>query len=151
MVRFLKKLDEDRLKSFALMFMEDCYQICNISNYESQVDAARAKFNLTTREFRHQYPWLSHNLLKQDTFSKINDPERTIIYGIRHDLDLQPAVAIVANFEGEAVKLDLAEILKIDLTEWKIAIATPNLEATDLSNVTLSNSQGLLLVKSDIK
>ena len=151
MVRFLKKLDEDRLKSFALMFMEDCYQICNISNYESQVDAARAKFNLTTREFRHQYPWLSHNLLKQDTFGKINDPERTIIYGIRHDLDLQPAVAIVANFEGEAVKLDLAEILKIDLTEWKIAIATPNLEATDLSNVTLSNSQGLLLVKSDIK
>jgi len=148
MVRFLKKLDEERLKSFALMFMEDCYHICNISNCESQVDSSRAKFNLTTREFRHQYPWLSHNLVEEDTFDKMDDAERTIVYGIRHDRDLQPAIAMISNFEGEAIKLDLAEILEIDLTEWEIAIATPNLEVTDLSDVTLSNSQGLLLTRS---
>jgi Hypothetical glycoside hydrolase 5 len=148
MVRFLKKLDEDRLKSFALMFMEDCYHICNIAHYEFQVSSLRAKFNLTTREFRHQHPWLAQNLVGQDTFAKItNETERTIVYGIRHDLEQQPAVAIVANFEGEAVKLDIAKVLNIDLAEWKLEIATPDLEVKDLSNITLSNSQGLLLTR----
>ena len=146
MVRFLKKLDEDRLKRFALMFMEDCYQVCNISNYQSQVNPARAKFNLTTREFRHQHSWLAHNLTELDTFDKLEEAEKTIIYGVRHDLNGKPAVAIIANFEGEATKLDLAEILKIDLAKWQIAIATPDLAVEDLSDVTLSNSQGLLLI-----
>ena len=148
MVRFLKKLDEDRLKRFSLMFMEDCYQVCNVANYQSLVDSARAKFNLTTREFRHQHPWLSNNLTKEDAFDKLNETDKTIVYGMRHDLDSKPAVAIIANFEGEAIKLDIAKILEIDLAEWKIEIATPNLKVEKLDNVTLSNSQGLLLVKS---
>ncbi len=147
MVRFLKKLDEDRLKRFSLMFMEDCYQVCNVANYESQVNSSRAKFNLTTREFRHQYPWLAHNLIEQDSFDKFTEAESTIIYGVRHDFNDKPAVAIVGNFEGEATKLNIAEMLKIDLAEWKIAIATPDLEVEDLSSdITLSNSQGLLLI-----
>jgi len=148
MVRFLKKLDENRLKSFALMFMEDCYQVCNVAHYKSQVNSSRAEFNLVAREFRRQNSWLAKNLLEQDTFDKISEEERTIVYGVRHDLDQQPAVAIVANFEGEAYKIDIAKVLKIDLSEWKIAIATPNLEIEDLSDVTLSNSQGLLLIRA---
>ena len=68
MVRFLKKLDEDRLKRFALMFMEDCYQVCNVDNYMSKVNSGRAAFNLSTREFRNQHPWLAKNLLENDTF-----------------------------------------------------------------------------------
>ena len=146
MVRYLKKLDEDRLKRFALMFMEDCYQVCNVANYESQVNADRAKFNLTAREFRHQHPWLANNLAEKDSFDKVSDSERTIIHGMRHDSHGNPAVAIIANFEGEVAKVDIAEILKIDLEKWKIAIATPNLEVEDLSDVSLSNSQGLLLI-----
>lgn len=145
MVRFLKKLDEDRLKSFALMFMEDCYQVCNVSNYESQVDSLRAEFNLSTREFRHQNPWLSQNILEKDSFDKLGKGEKTIVYGIRHDLTQEKAVAIVANFEGEMTKLDLGEILKIDLAKWQIAIATPDLNTEDLANLNLDNGQGLLL------
>ena len=145
MVRFLKKLDEDRLKSFALMFMEDCYQVCNVANYESAVDPVRAKFNLTTREFRHNNQWLATNLGETDHFDKTSQNDSTIIHGVRHQPDGEAKVAIVANFEGEAVKLDLAEILQIDLAKWQVAIATPNLVIDDLSNITLSNSQGLLL------
>ena len=148
MVRFLKKLDEERLKRFALMFMEDCYQVCNVGNYEYRVDSSRAKFNLTTRELRHQYSWLANNLVKQDTFGKLSQDERTIIYGIRHNPEGEPAVAIVANFEGDAIKLDVAEILKIDLSEWKIAIATPNLEVTDLTELNLGNAEGILLTRA---
>ena len=147
MVRFLKKLDEDRLKGFALMFMEDCYQVCNVSNYQSKVDRDRAKFNLTTREFRHQHPWLARNITENDTFEKIVEGERTIVYGLRHNLDQQPEVAIIANFEGDAMKLNVAETLKIDLADWQVAIATPNLPTDDLHNLNLSNSQGLLLTR----
>ena len=147
MVRFLKKLDEDRLKSFALMFMEDCYQVCNVTNYENRVDSARAKFNLMTREFRHQHPWLANNLLEQDSFDKITEEERTIVYGMRHDLDLQPSVAILANFEGETIKLDAAEVLNIDPQEWQVAIANPELNLENFPKVHLSNSQGILLTR----
>ncbi len=147
MVRFLKKLDEERLKSFALMFMEDCYQVCNVCNYDSQVDSLKAKFNLSTREFRHQHPWLAQNILPEDSFDKLSESERTIVYGIRHNSQPETAVAIVANFEGDPIKLDVAEILNIDLEEWEIAIATPNLEVSDLTKLNLGNSQGLLLTR----
>ena len=149
MVRFLKKLDEDRLKRFAVMFMEDCYQICNISYYESQVDPLRAKFNLTTREFRHRHSWLADNILAQDTFDKLEGEERTVIYGVRHNPQGEQSVAIVANFEGDTIELDVGEILKIDVAQWKVAIATPDLEVTDLTKLTLNNSQGILLTRLD--
>ena len=146
MLRFLKKLDEDRLKSFALEFMEDCYTVCNVSHYEP-VDSSRTEFNLATREFRHQHPWLANNLLKNDTFGKISEDERTIIYGVRHNSEDEPAVAIVANFEGDAIALDVGEILNIDVAEWKIALTTPNLEVSDLKQLNLKNSQGILLTR----
>ena len=147
MVRFLKKLDEDRLKSFALMFMEDCYQVCNVGNYESRVDSLRAKFNLTTREFRHQHPWLAKNMLPEvDTFENITQGDSTIVYGIRHNSEKEPLVAIIANFEGDKVELNVADILKIDLAAWEVAIATPDLDVSDLTALNLSNGQGLLLV-----
>ena len=149
MVRFLKKLDEDRLKSFALMFMEDCYQVCNVSNYGHKINASRARFNLNTREFRHQHSWLAHNLLENDTFDKISDRDRTIVYGIRHNPESEAAVAIIANFEGDAIELDVSEILNIDLADWQIALATPQLEVTDLTKLKLGNSQGILMTPSN--
>ena len=145
MLRFLKKLDEDRLKSFALDFMEDCYTICNVSNYEP-VDSSRTTFNLATREFRHQHPWLANNLSENDTFDKISEDERTIIYGVRHNPDGE-AVAIIANFEGDAIALDAGEILKIDVAEWEVALTTPDLEVSDLKQLNLKNSQGVLLTR----
>ena len=149
MVRFLKKLDEDRLKRFALMFMEDCYQICNVDNYKSSVDSARAAFNLSTREFRHQHPWLANNLLKNDTFDRLDKEDRTIIYGLRHDLKSEPSVAIIANFEGDTIELDVSKMLGIDPNEWQITIATPGLEAKDLTKLNLYNAEGILLTRSD--
>ena len=147
MVRFLKKLDEDRLKRFALMFMEDCYQVCNVSNYRSKVDSNRAKFNLSSREFRLQHPWLSNNLLKEDTFNRTIENETILVHGVRH-FKSKPTVAMVANFEGDVVRVNVSEILKLDLTEWKIAIATPDLETDDLTKLNLGNSEGILLTRS---
>ena len=147
MVRYLKKLDEDRLKRFALMFMEDCYQVCNVSNYEARIDRARAAFNLSTREFRLANPWLAHNMQPQDKFDKMSEGEKTIVYGLRHNLNSEPAVALLANFEGDTTKLDTAKILGINPEEWEIALADPNLEVTDLKEIALGNGQGILLTR----
>ncbi|BAZ44731.1 hypothetical protein NIES4102_17480 [Chondrocystis sp. NIES-4102] len=148
MIRFLHKLDEDRLKSFALTFMEDCYQICNVSHYQSQVNPKVAEFNLSTREFRHQHSWIGNNMLSEDTFSRIDEEDKTIVYGIRHNRQENKEIAIVANLEGEATSLNIADLLEIDLSNWNVAIATPNLQVDDLTNLTLGNSQGILLVKN---
>ena len=152
MVRFLKKLDEDRLKRFALMFMEDCYQVCNVQNYSMTVDEARAKFNLTTREFRRQHAWLANNIAKKDTFAQLSQDETsgaTIVQGIRHHDKSKTKVAIVANFEGDTVEINVSDVLKIDLAEWEIAITTPNLQVTNLTSLNLGNSQGILLTCSE--
>lgn len=152
MVRFLKKLDVDRLKHFALVFMEDCYQLCNVSHYQSHLDSVKTEYNLSLRQFRCQRPWLSRNMLKtKDVFDKIGDNERTVIYGIRHNSRKKEAVAMVANFEGEPITLDVAKILNLDLEEWQIAIATPDLVTEDLKALTLKNSQGLLLTTKSPK
>ena len=148
MVRFLKKLDEDRLKRFALMFMEDCYQVCNVDNYKSQADKSRAEFNLVTREFRLQTPWLADNLSEKDTFERLIENETTIVHGLRrHDSD-QSGVAFIANFEGDRLEVDISEILKINLDEWEMAIATPGLETDDLTKLKLGNGEGVLLVSA---
>ena len=148
MVRFLKKLDEDRLKRFALMFMEDCYQVCNVDNYKSQVNKVRAEFNLATREFRLQNPWLADNLSEKDTFDRLIENEITIVHGLRHHDSDKSGVAFIANFEGDEVEVDVSEILKINLDEWEMAIATPGLETDDLTKLKLGNGEGVLLTVS---
>ncbi len=152
MMRFLKKLDEDRLKSFALMFMEDCYQVCNVSLYHGRLDPAQTQFNLSLRQFRHQHSWLAQNMLEADTFDKLSEGGRTIVYGLRHNpQNPEEEIAMVANFEGESITLDVKDLLKIDPQDWKIALTSPGLEADlqieDLSALSLNNSEAVLLKK----
>ena len=150
MVRFLKKLDEDRLKTFALMFMEDCYQVCNVSLYHARLEPSQTQFNLSLRQFRHQHPWLAQNMLETDTFDKLSEEERIIVYGLRHNpQNPEEQIAMVANFEGEPITLNIKDLLPINPQEWEIAIACPglavDLKLEDLDALTLSNSQGILL------
>ena len=84
-------------------------------------------------------------MLPTDIFEKTIVGETTIVYGIR--TNSQQDLAFVANFEGDAVKLDLAEILNIEPAEWELALATPNLEVADLADLKLANSQGILLTR----
>ena len=147
MVRFLKKLDEDRLKNFALMFMEDCFHVCNVTYYESNLNKERTQFNLALRDFRRHHPWLAANLTKGDRFDKISEGDRTIFYGVRSNPDNnQETIAMVSHLEGEPITLNLQELLPLDpINNLQVAVASPGLVVNDLSSVTLKNSDGLLL------
>lgn len=148
MVRFLKKLDTDRLKNFAIMFMEDCYQVCNVSHYTNKLDPVQTQFNLSLREFRRNHPWLAENMQPNDLFERINEPEQSVFYGVRYSGDQSEGVALVAHLEGEPIKLDVFELLQLDKTKWQVAIATPNLKIDELKNQTFTHSQALLLKMS---
>ena len=145
MVRFLKKLDLDRLKNFALMFMEDCYQLCNISYYTADLDPKQTEFNLALRQFRHQHPWLAANITEGDHFDRITEGNRTIFYGVRYAPDSKEGVAMISHLEGSAMTINLADLLGLDLENWQIAIASPGLAIDNLQSFNLDQTQALLL------
>lgn len=152
-VRFLKKLDEERLKTFALMFMEDCFDICNISYYEKDIDLSHTEFNLSLRDFRRNHRWLRKNLTQTDRFNRISNEEHTVFYGVRTNPDnSQEQIAMVSHMEGEPIIATLGDWLQLDLDEWEVAIASPGLnqgqKLKDLSHFELNHSQGLLLRKN---
>ena len=145
MVRFLKKLDLDRLKNFALMFMEDCYQICNVSYYTAELDPKQTEFNLALRQFRHQHPWLAANITEGDRFDRITEGNRTIFYGVRYAPDSKEGVAMISHLEGSAMTINLEDLLGLDLENWQIAIASPGLAIDNLQSFNLDQTQALLL------
>jgi hypothetical protein len=150
MVEFLKKLDTNKLKQWALMFMEDCYEVCNVSHYFAHVNPSQTKYNLSLRNFRHNHQWLNLNLQGTDRFNKIHAEETTIFYGLRtNPAHPQEKIAMVIHLEGEPLEINLLDWLQLDLEDWEIAITTPNLseveDLTKLNNFSLSQSQGLLL------
>jgi hypothetical protein len=152
MVAFLRELDIPKLKEFALKFMEDCYEICNVSRYEDTLNPEQTQFNLKLRRFRHAHRWLHRNLNGTDRFNKVSDNQRTIFYGVRsHPGESDKQVAMVAHMGGEPTTVTLGDWLQLDLSKWQVAIASPGLDSNralaDLSCFELRDSQALLLEK----
>ncbi|WP_443029201.1 glucosylglycerol hydrolase [Spirulina sp. CS-785/01] len=146
MLRFLSKLDLDRLKAFARLFMEDCFDVCNVSHYGKDLNPVQVKYNLNLRRFRHKHYWLHHNLSGIDRFNKISDEKKTIFYGVRSNPeDDAERIAMVTHMGGDPATINLGEWLQLDLSEWQVAIASPGVEIDNLEEFQLTDSQGVLL------
>lgn len=149
MVRFLKKLDEAQLKKFALAYMEDCFDACNVGHYIEGVQEVRSQFNHQLRQFRHQHPWLAQNLIGTDRFDKYSEGDRTVFYGVRSNPnDGSEGIAMVAHMGGDPLTVELREWLGIDLKQWKVAVASPGLDRDgnldDPNRFELKDSEGVL-------
>jgi hypothetical protein len=83
---FLATLDVPKLKAFAMAFMEDGHDICNVANYAKDCLPLTTHFGLTLREFRLNRQWLRENLTGRDRFNRISDDERTISMAIASNL-----------------------------------------------------------------
>jgi hypothetical protein len=154
---FLDHVDVQALKNFAMCFMEDAHDLCNIRHYMDTVDPVSTHFGLQVRRYRQDNPWLAQNLGGSDRFNRISDKRRTLFYGLRTQPDVEDEneakqVALVTHMGGKPTDITLGDWLQLDLSEWRIALATPGLEIDDsdpdeLRLFELHDSQGVLLEK----
>jgi hypothetical protein len=151
--RFLATLDVPKLKTFAMAFMEDGHDMCNVSRYADRCMPATTHFGLVLREFRRQHPWIRENLTGRDRFNRISDDERIIFYGYRvepHPLDdRQPQeIVMVAHMGGKPMTVNLGDWLQLDMDEWQVAVTSPGIKPQrDLKNLRafeLKDGEGLL-------
>ncbi|MFH7244391.1 MAG: glucosylglycerol hydrolase [Spirulina sp.] len=143
---FLMNLDVPRLKQFAMAFMEDGHDSCNVVHSADQVDPERAVFALALRQFRQERPWLRQNLSGSDRFNRISEPTHTLFYGHRTQPTGEDAVVMITHMGGDPVTVTLGDWLQLDLSEWQVALATPGLVPDSLQQFEIQDGQGLLLI-----
>ncbi|MEL6260674.1 MAG: glucosylglycerol hydrolase [Cyanobacteria bacterium J06626_6] len=146
---FLATLDVPKLKAFAMAFMEDGHELCKVSHYYDEIDPTIAAFNLALRRYRRQHAWLQHNISGRDRFNRISDNQRTVFYGLRTCPDNERIqIAMATHMGGNPCTVTLGKWLQLDMSQWRLAIATPGIpEDTlqDLSAFELQDGQGVLL------
>ena len=144
------------LKEFAKAYMEDCHDLCKVTHFAAKLDPRHTYFNLSVRRYRHAHPWLRNNLTELDYFERLNNDQTTIFYGLRTHSDdsinnFPEQVAIIAHMGGKSVQINIGDLLELDLTQWRIAIATSGLKFSNklskFQDLELRDGQGLLLEK----
>ncbi|ESA32829.1 hypothetical protein N836_02110 [Leptolyngbya sp. Heron Island J] len=139
------------LRTFAKAYMEDCHDLCRVDRYIANLDPQQTRFNLALRLYRQAHPWLNNNLNSEDRFERISDDEKTIFYGMRSEPaeteDKTPKrLVLVTHMGGAATNVTLADWLPLDdISQWRIALASPGLAVENLGSFKLKDSQGLLL------
>jgi len=150
---FLATLDVPKLKAFAMAFMEDGHDMCNVSRYGEEIEPSVSHFGLKLREFRRRHPWLQQNFTGRDRFNRISDDQRTIFYGYRSYLDPDQShhldeVVMIAHMGGEPMVVNPGDWLQLEMTEWQVAVASPGLNLEDLADLRgfeLQDGEGVLL------
>ena len=151
---FLATLDVPKLKAFAMAFMEDGHDMCNVGRYLEDLNDAVTHFSLMLRQFRLAHPWLRENLTGRDRFNRISDDYRTIFYGYRSEphAEHSPAkeVVILTHMGGDPMVVNPGDWLQLDMAEWQVALATPGIdlkdEVKDLRSFELRDGEGVLLI-----
>lgn len=148
---FLENLDVPRLKQFAMAFMEDGHDSCNVVHSADCTAPAIMTFALALRQFRQQRPWLRQNLSGSDRFNRISDDHRTLFYG--HRIEPDPAddcpaqnVVMLAHMGGDPLTVTPGDWLQLDVSEWQVALASPGLNPENLAAFELCDGDGILLV-----
>ncbi|MDB9524685.1 glucosylglycerol hydrolase [Oscillatoria sp. CS-180] len=151
--RFLATLDVPKLKTFAMAFMEDSHDMCNVGRYLEGLNSSITRFSLKLRQFRLSHPWLRENLTGRDRFNRISDDCRTIFYGYRsepHPEGRPQEVVLMTHMGGQPMMVSPGDWLQLEMSAWRVALATPGLELRgdghDLRSFELKDGEGVLLV-----
>ncbi len=141
----------ERLKRIARAWMDDVYELCNVSRYGEALDAEQADFNLAVRAFRRGRPWLMEDLGTADHLDYLRPCDGAVVFhGLRHAPDGREQLLFVANLEG-AVRTVVPTMLPIpDLPAdgWEVALAAPGVTVAGAGQpVSLGDSQGVVFIK----
>lgn len=145
------ELDEATLKAIASAWMQDVFEYCNVSHYTDGVDAQRAAYNLSLREFRRARRWMVENLREDEYFNRQQPANGTAFYfGLRRAPDGTEDILFAANMEGEPVTFipTALPIPNLPQDGWELTIAAPGIFYEGAGHtMTLHDSQGIVLTR----
>ncbi len=122
---------EASLQQFALAWMEEMHDWCNVTHHASKIDAAMTSFHAKIRAFRLENPWLRENLnTQQGDFIDFKAEHGAVLYTCQRGDFL-----FVGNMEGKKVRLHPSN--------WKHYI--PVLQTPKGNLETLENGEAVLL------
>ncbi len=138
------------LEDFALAWMRDAHEFCQLPNWADDLEPARTAFDLAVREFRHDRPWLRYDLRETDVFDYVHPVDGSVIYyGLRHAPDGSEDVLFVANMEGQAKTVTPVDLVETTRGGWTVALSTPGLEdAVAERPVTLADSEMIVFTRT---
>jgi hypothetical protein len=142
----------DKLNDYAQAWMGDIYEYCNADMQADYMDSKKSDFNLQTRQYRLNNPWLNNNFQSFDSL-KFREPVEgaVIYYGYRKNTEAGKEIVFIANMEGQSRQITPTSLdLPIENPDkWKVALATPSVRARKIDHpIRLSISQGILFEKS---
>jgi hypothetical protein len=139
----------DKLDQFAAVWMEDLHDYCNVDLHAEFLDQKKAKFNLLTREYRIQNPWLKNNFTGQDLLNYRKPVDGAVLYyGYRMDPVSKKELVLVSHMEGQSKQITPSQLddLPISLEDgWNIALSTPSIHPKSIDQpIRLAITQGVL-------
>lgn len=141
----------DLLNEYSFAWMRDINEYSNVDHHAQYVSRKKSDFNLVTRSYRRNNPWLCKNFCSDDSLFYKEPANGTIIYyGRRSDPENGKEIFFVANMEGQSRQITPAELgLEVgDVFNWRVALCTPNITQKEIHEpVRLSVGQGLLYEK----
>ncbi|MEQ8673343.1 MAG: glucosylglycerol hydrolase [Aggregatilineales bacterium] len=145
------ELTVKKLKEFALDWMEDVHEFCNVSHFIEEVHPERAQFNLNLRNFRRARSWLLENLRDGEVLDYCHPTDgKSLFFGLRNSPDGKEQILFIANMEGSPHNLNPFQVPIPNLQNdgWTISLTTPNLEITAIDQpITLKDSQGVVFTR----
>jgi len=138
----------EKLHQYALAWMDDINEYSNVDLHAEFVDAKKAAYNLSVRNYRLNNPWLNRNFADSDRLHYREPVNGTVIYyGYRRSEEAGKEIAFIANMEGQprqVIPLELNLPIR-DTGDWTVALATPSVRARKIDKpIRLSISQGIL-------
>jgi len=147
------ELTVDVLKDISMKWMEDVFEYCNVTRYESELSAERTAFNLQMRNFRRQRPWLMENLREGEFFDRRQPANGSaFFFGLRRSPDDSEHILFAANMEGEPATFTPSQlpIPNLPRTGWDLVLYAPGIHLEDPHHsMTLHDSQGVVFVRKN--
>lgn len=140
--------DPDKLNRYAEIWTADVYHYCNADRHSEFVDPNKAEFNLLTRRYRHNNPWLIENFSENDMMRYREPVDGSVIYyGYRKAHESNKEILFLANMEGHTRQPGFKDLdLPVtDLSGFKAVLKTPSLRSRDVQKpIRLSAGQAIL-------
>ncbi|WP_254808559.1 glucosylglycerol hydrolase [Natronosalvus amylolyticus] len=138
------------LEEFALAWMRDVADYCTLSNWRDDLDGDQTAFDLELRQFRHERPWLRHDLRGDERFEYRHPVDGSVIYaGLRRAPDGSEDVLFVANMEGQSATVTPTDLVETTRGGWRCTIASPGHEnAVAERPLTLEDSEVVVFTRT---